>query len=140
MRWILLLLVCILTAHQASAADISFLVRKLRSNNGLVQVGLYDSAATFPKENAYIIRCFNKEKIVDRQVKVLCSAKPGRYAAAVFHDENMNQTLDTNLLGIPQERYGFSNNPEFRFGPPPFAKVSFQIKKNDLQFNIEMIE
>ena len=28
-----------------------------------------------------------------------------------MHDENDNNQLDTNFLGIPSEGYGFSNNP-----------------------------
>ena len=36
---------------------------------------------------------------------------PGTYAVQVMHDENENNKLDTNFLGIPTEGYGFSNNP-----------------------------
>ena len=35
----------------------------------------------------------------------------GNYAVQVMHDENGNDKLDTNFLGIPTEGYGFSNNP-----------------------------
>lgn len=36
---------------------------------------------------------------------------PGRYAVQVMHDANDNGKLDTNLVGMPTEGYGFSNNP-----------------------------
>ena len=39
----------------------------------------------------------------------ICRA--GNYAVQVMHDENDNNKLDTNFLGIPSEGYGFSNNP-----------------------------
>ena len=35
---------------------------------------------------------------------------PGTYAIGVYIDENDNEKLDTNFLGIPKEQYGFSNN------------------------------
>ena len=35
----------------------------------------------------------------------------GKYAVQVMHDENGNNQLDANFLGIPSEGYGFSNNP-----------------------------
>jgi uncharacterized protein (DUF2141 family) len=35
---------------------------------------------------------------------------PGTYAISVFHDENSNGKLDTNLLGIPREGVSASNN------------------------------
>ncbi|MBI2367370.1 MAG: DUF2141 domain-containing protein [Deltaproteobacteria bacterium] len=34
----------------------------------------------------------------------------GDYGVAVFHDENSNGKMDKNLLGMPLEPYGFSNN------------------------------
>ena len=34
----------------------------------------------------------------------------GVYAVSVFHDENMNQKLDKNFVGVPKEEYGASNN------------------------------
>ncbi len=42
----------------------------------------------------------------------------GEYAVKVFHDENGNDRLDTNLLGIPREDYGFSNDARGIFGVP----------------------
>ena len=35
----------------------------------------------------------------------------GNYAVQVMHDENENNKLDTNFMGMPIEGYGFSNNP-----------------------------
>ena len=37
---------------------------------------------------------------------------PGRYAVQVLHDANDNGKLDTNIVGMPTEGYGFSNNPQ----------------------------
>jgi len=37
----------------------------------------------------------------------------------------MNGKLDANLLGIPTEGYGFSNDARALFGPPSFAAASF---------------
>ncbi len=36
---------------------------------------------------------------------------PGQYAVQVVHDENDNNELDSNFIGIPSEGYGFSQNP-----------------------------
>jgi len=39
----------------------------------------------------------------------------GVYAVSVFHDENENQKLDKDFVGIPKEGYGASNNPKKRW-------------------------
>ncbi len=51
----------------------------------------------------------------------------GIYAIAVYHDKNVNGELDANLLGIPKEAYGFSNNARGRFGPASWEDASFDI-------------
>lgn len=51
----------------------------------------------------------------------------GTYAIKAFHDINGNGALDTNLIGIPTEPYGFSNGQAGRFGPPSFEAASFEL-------------
>jgi uncharacterized protein (DUF2141 family) len=57
---------------------------------------------------------------------------PGDYAVSCYHDLNSNATLDTNLLGIPTEPYGFSNNARPKFRAPRWqeAKIAWQAGDN----------
>lgn len=43
---------------------------------------------------------------------------PGRYAIKAFHDLDGNGKLNKNLVGIPQEPYGFSGK-KHKLGLPP---------------------
>jgi 4,4'-diapolycopenoate synthase len=52
---------------------------------------------------------------------------PGIYAVTVYEDLNSNHKLDHNLIGIPREPVGVSNNPPARFGPPRFDECSFHL-------------
>ncbi|MCK9206313.1 MAG: DUF2141 domain-containing protein [Salinivirgaceae bacterium] len=54
----------------------------------------------------------------------------GTYFINYFHDANNNKKFDTNFLGMPQEGYGFSNNPEAKFGPPPMEKLLFKVSSD----------
>jgi uncharacterized protein (DUF2141 family) len=56
----------------------------------------------------------------------------GEYALAIYQDENRNKILDKNLLGIPTEIYGFSNNARSTFSAPSFQEAKFKLNK-DLQ-------
>ena len=55
------------------------------------------------------------------------SLPAGRYAVKAFHDENDNGELDTNLVGIPSEGYGFANDPSTTFGPPDFEEAAVTV-------------
>ncbi len=51
----------------------------------------------------------------------------GEYAVKAFHDEDSNDDLNTNFLGIPIEDYGFSNNARGVFGPPSWDDAKFNL-------------
>ena len=52
---------------------------------------------------------------------------PGEYGIRMFHDQNANGKMDSNLVGIPKEPYGFSNSAKGSFGPPKWKAVKFTI-------------
>jgi uncharacterized protein (DUF2141 family) len=62
----------------------------------------------------------------------------GTYSIKAFHDENGNSRLDKDVLGIPTEQYGFSNNARGRFGPPPFVKTAFTLNAPQMTIAIEL--
>ena len=61
----------------------------------------------------------------------------GKYAIAIFHDENKNGKLDKNYLGIPTEAYGFSNNARRAFSAPSFEEAELNLK-SDLNTTITL--
>jgi uncharacterized protein (DUF2141 family) len=77
--------------------------------------------------------------IVNKQVTVVIdSLEYGEYAVRVFHDENENEIVDTNFLGIPTEDYGYSNNASSWFGPPSWDKAKFIFDKTEMTIEIEV--
>ncbi|MFA6618934.1 MAG: DUF2141 domain-containing protein [Candidatus Neomarinimicrobiota bacterium] len=66
-------------------------------------------------------------------IMIIPDLKAGKYTFQYFHDENKNEKLDTNWLGIPKEGFGFSNNAEERFSAPSIEKRIFEIKGNMTQ-------
>jgi len=59
-------------------------------------------------------------------------------AISVVHDEDGDGELDTNLLGIPKEGVGTSNNPKPRFGPPRYADAVFELQEGAQSTSITM--
>jgi uncharacterized protein (DUF2141 family) len=55
----------------------------------------------------------------------------------LFHDENGDGRLDTNVLGIPREGVGVSNNKIRSFGPPKWDDAKFALK-GDLVLDIAL--
>ena len=62
----------------------------------------------------------------------------GKYAIAVYHDENAKKTLDRKAFGMPAEPYGISNNPVIRFGPPSLKESLFSLPDDGTHLAIEL--
>jgi 4,4'-diapolycopenoate synthase len=62
-----------------------------------------------------------------QHLRIDTNLPPGIYAVTVYEDLNSNHKLDHNLIGVPREPVGVSNNPSARFGPPHFDECSFHL-------------
>lgn len=110
----------------------------LRNNKGQVMCALFSSAANFPK-NAGKAVATAKSPIADSHAHCEFSAiAPGTYAVSVFHDENSNDKLDTNFMGMPREGVGASNGAKGHFGPPKFSDAAFRFTGGTLDLKIAM--
>lgn len=106
--------------------DLTVTVENVKSNDGKVSAAVYDNAAGFLKFD----KVFKANAVPSQKgsTKVVIKDLPaGTYAVAVFHDENGNDELDTNMLGIPKEPLGFSKGKMKTFGPPSFEECAFEI-------------
>lgn len=109
----------------------------IRNSKGTVACALFESPAGFPAE--YLRHATNIMVIKIRKSQARCDFEdlpPGSYALAVVHDENMNGKLDTNVLGVPKEGYGFSNDAKGLVGAPSFSAASFSYDGGDLDLTI----
>ncbi len=99
-----------LPAAGALAADLSIRIDGIRAQAGQLQIALVDSEAGWDNR-AKPVRAVRQAPEGKSLQIVFEDLAPGDYAVMVMHDENGNGKLDTNLIGIPVEGYGFSNNP-----------------------------
>ena len=110
------------------AAELAIEVRGVRSGDGRLFVAVHGSetSATFPAGDG-MVAGLNQRASAGTLRFVLRDLPPGRYAVNAFHDENDNGDLDTNVVGIPSEGYGFSNDPGAAFGPPDFEAAAVTV-------------
>lgn len=96
----------------------------IQKAEGEVRVAMFDSKEKYTQDPLYAVVLPVDSTVVEWRVDVL---PYGEYAIAIYHDKNTNGKLDTNFLGIPKERYGFSNNARGRFGPASWEAARFQV-------------
>ena len=127
------------TIQNLSAADLSITITGIETAGGTISVGVMDGAEGFPSK---------REAITGKRVTavegpntfVIKGLAPGRYAVAGWYDTNANNKFDTNLLGMPAEPYGFSNNARGSFGPPSFEDAAFDLGEENLSITFELLK
>jgi uncharacterized protein (DUF2141 family) len=62
----------------------------------------------------------------------------GEYSIAVFQDDNKNMDLDLGKMFIPKEKFGFSNNPSSKYGPPGYKKTTFQLDSELKEISVSL--
>jgi uncharacterized protein (DUF2141 family) len=120
----------VFVAGPASAARIIVTIDGLHSAQGNVFVGLYASPAKFLQGNQS--DATKKVKGTTGPITVAFdNLKPGTYAVGAFHDENGNDHMDTNFLGLPVEGYALSNGVRAILSKPTFQQASFTVGNGD---------
>jgi len=117
---------------------ISVPVSGLRNNNGDVRCGLYNSAATFPKDGQQFQGVV--AAIANQQATcVFNNVPPGTYAVALFHAQKGETKLKTGFFGQPEEGYGFSRNATGTMGPPSFGDAAYTYSGGLASFPVTII-
>ena len=105
-------------------------VDHIARKGGNLRLAIYD-AKSFADDDAPSVA----DKIVtatpSKQSVTFDGIPPGTYAIKMFQDVNRNEKFDTNWLGLPAERYGFSNNakPDWvRLSAPGFDAAKIELK------------
>ncbi|MBO6521706.1 MAG: DUF2141 domain-containing protein [Rhodospirillales bacterium] len=119
------------------AATLEVVVVGLASDDGDVHIALYDSPDAFPESDGMLAE--TEVPARNRRARaVYRDLKPGRFAVAVYHDENGNHDFDQGFLGIPLEDYGFSNGATVFFAPPSFDAAAFQVSAPETRIVIDL--
>lgn len=112
----------------AQTGTIKIEIQGIESSKGILQIGLYNSLDDFPDfEKSF--KGASPKPITSGVVYSFENISAGKYAIALWQDENEDKKLNKNMFGVPKEKYGFSNNVFGSFGPPDFTEASFIVEE-----------
>ncbi len=119
----------------SEAADVTVNFAGVNTLSGQLYLAVYASEEDMKSRKAIqsqIITVHNAD-----QKAVLADLPSGHYGVMVFQDLDGNRDLNTNLIGIPTEPYGFSTNPRV-MGPPSFSDIQFDVATTPIHLTINM--
>lgn len=119
------LLATTLFAGTAMAHTLTIQIDHISEQSGKLHVAVYADENSYDQgKNAAAAQI--KPVTANSHQLVFTDLPAGQYAVKLMHDANDNGSLDRNLIGIPTEGYGFSNNAG-EFGPASFADAAFDV-------------
>ena len=122
---LLMVIMCGQSTYGEETGKIVIRVLGLKSSNGFVRFGLFNSEESFPKKNMVIQK--GAHRITNYQCEfVIEGVSPGDYAVAVGHDKNGNGKID-RFLGYPLESVGVSGYSKRLWSKPSYKKSKFSI-------------
>ena len=71
-----------------------------------------------------------KENVKKGSFSKVVVVEHGTYGIKIYIDKNNNNKFDFNIIGIPKEQFGFSNDAISLLGPPSFKNASFDVVDN----------
>ena len=116
-------------------ANLTLTINELRNQEGEVCVALFKDEAGFPAddEKAVCNSCF---PIKEMPLRVSFDVPYGSYSVSLLHDENKDGELNKNMVGIPKEGIGFSNDPMIIKGTPSFDKTCFEFSEGNEEVEV----
>ena len=106
--------------------------------DGNIGCALFSNPKGFPMDASGAIVKFSQNTPTGTEF-IFSNLKSGKYALSVMNDQNGNKIIDKNLIGIPKEEWGVSNNVRPTLRAPKFEEAVFDIdEKSDLTLKIRI--
>lgn len=131
-RALLATLLALGLAAGGHSVELTLRISNIPEGGGRIMIQVLGSQAAFDDEEAPVASMILPASGPQLEVSTTALV-PGTYGVRIMHDRNGNGELDGNLVGMPTEPWGFSNNAGGTFGPPKWDAVRFELSGNLIQ-------
>lgn len=106
-------------------------IENIKVFEGQIEIGVFNTSTNFLKEGSAIKNYYVS---VDNHTAtfIIDDLPKGEYAISMYHDENSDGECNRNILGIPKEPYGFSNNIKPQFSAPSYKDCKFLLEEDKI--------
>lgn len=129
---------CLINPSPAHAQDSSITISNIRSPKGQIILNVFRDSESYEKEIVLKKFVFDKKATANGKMTVNCLLEPGVYGITLIDDENKNNELNKNILGIPKEGFGFSNFFMEKMKKPDFNDFKVDLKNNKNKISIKV--
>lgn len=111
--------------------NVKVVINGIRSEKGKLVLAIFKDQESFINRKPIKRVELNKSEL--ERNEIVLKLNPGTYGFSVLDDENENNKMDYNFIGIPKEGFGFSNYYHKGLSKPHFDKFKFKINNNKIK-------
>jgi uncharacterized protein (DUF2141 family) len=108
---------------RAQSLDIK--IENIRCSKGTISLAFFSDNTSYLEKKPFMVKKFIKDSMVNGCLSVCVEMDPGNYGIALMDDENNDDHMEFNFLGIPREGFGFSDFYPRGFRGPVFSDFDF---------------
>jgi uncharacterized protein (DUF2141 family) len=125
----------------ANAATLVVTISNIKTDVGQMNIAVYDNEDDWLGDDVVAGQTMVvAEEMNDGVIVAEIELEPGNYAVSVHHDDNDNDKMDTNFIGIPKEPIGLSNGAVAKFGPPKYKDAVFTVGENVTEMPVKLLD
>ena len=111
-------------------------VQNIEAIKGNIRIAFFNTSEKFLKEKhifkRYVIAVNDTTETI-----IIDDLPKGEYAFMLFHDDNSDDKFNRSLIGVPKEKFAFSNNLKPKYAKPTFEEAKFLLTEDQV-FNIKL--
>ena len=119
------------TTHLNDRYNVKVVIEGVRSEKGKLVLAIFKDQDGF--KNRKPIKRIELIKSELEGNEIVLNLDPGTYGFSVLDDENENNKMDYNFIGMPKEGFGFSNYYHKGLSKPHFDKFKFKINNKKIK-------
>lgn len=126
-------------SSMATAETLTITVAAIADDAGHVLIELLNSQEAY-EDSGSPVQQWSVSVSGNNEITVeAADIAPGTYGVRAMHHINDNVSMDTNLIGMPREAYGVSNNARGNFGPAKWKDIAFTLT-GDTHIDIHLVD
>ncbi len=119
------------------AQTIELRISNIKSLEGHLSIGIFDSEESFRDEEPFILKSLKKTSF--EPIEVSIDVPAGEYAVVILDDLDMDNQMTYNRFGIPKEGFHIIGYKVNVFRKPRFERLKFSISEGEVQkYDIEL--
>jgi uncharacterized protein (DUF2141 family) len=120
-------IICLIFPLSQEKTTLNIEITNIRNNKGVFRISVYTAESQYPYHPAktYMVK---KDSLTNRSVRTsINDLLSGQYGLCILDDENNSGKMESNMLGIPYEGFGFANNVQPFLKHPDYDRVLFRL-------------